>query len=297
MAGDRLTMRVVVTGASGFIGRALCPALRNRGHEVIALDRAATGDLAGPLDWSMHIAGANAVVHLAALAHARGVDPQRLERINVRAAASLGQAAAAQGAMLLFMSTVKVLGEETGASPFDELSETAPLDPYGKAKAEAESALRGVAGLKLVVLRPPLVYGPGVKANFLLLLKAIARGWPLPLASVRNARSLLYVGNLADAVARCVEAPAAAGRSYLVSDGAPLSTPELCKRIGEALKRPAHLFSIPASLLELAPTVAKLTRSLVVDDSSIRRDLDWQPPCSLDHGLQLTAEWLRGGQR
>jgi nucleoside-diphosphate-sugar epimerase len=289
-------MRIVVTGATGFIGRALCPLLRQRGHEVIALDRAATGDLGAPVDWHGRLKGANAVVHLAAMAHADGINRDRLQAVNVRATASLGRAAAAHGARMVFMSTVKVLGEETGASPFDEFSALAPLDPYGEAKAEAETALRAVDGLEFTVLRPPLVYGPGVKANFLLLLKAISRGWPLPLASVRNARSFLYAGNLADAVARCIEAPAAAGRTYLLSDGAPLSTPELCRRIGEALGRPARLFPLPVPLLELAPAAAKLTRSLVIDDGPIRRELGWRPPCSVAQGLQHAAQWLRAGQ-
>ena len=290
-------MRVVVTGASGFIGRAVVPALHVRGHEVTALDRAATGDLAGFVDWPAHLAGAGAVVHLAALAHSRNVDEARLRAVNVDAAIALGRAAAASGAKMLLMSSVKVLGEETPRAPFDESSPLAPQDAYGRARAEAETALRAIPGLALTVLRPPLVYGPGVKANFLALLRAVARGWPLPLAGIRNGRSLVFAGNLADAVACCLEAGEASGRIYGVTDGAPLSTPALCRAIGDALGRPARLFSLPQALLEVAPPARKLTRSLVVDDSAIRRELGWTPPHSVDDGLRLTAEWFRAQAR
>jgi nucleoside-diphosphate-sugar epimerase len=289
-------MRIVVTGASGFIGRAVVPSLRARGHEVVALDRGVTGDLAGFTDWPAQLAGADAVVHLAALAHSRGVDEARLRAVNVDAALALGRAAGAAGARMLLMSSLKVLGEETPGAAFDDASPTAPRDAYGRAKAEAEAGLHTVPGLALTVLRPPLVYGPGVKANFLALFRAVARGWPLPLASIRNRRSLVFAGNLADAVAHCVEAPAAAGKSYCVSDGAPLATPDLCRAIGAALGRPPRLFPFPPALLELAPQARKLTRSLAVDDGAIRRDLGWVPPYSLEQGLRLTAEWYRTAQ-
>ena len=286
-------MRVVVTGASGFIGQAVVPALRARGHEVLALDRAALGDLSGFKDWSAHLAGRDAVVHLAALAHARHIDAARLRAVNVDLALSLGKAAAAAGTRMLQMSSVKVLGEETARQPFDDSSAPAPHDAYGRAKAAAEAALRAVPGLSLTVLRPPLVYGPGVKANFLALMRAVARGWPLPLASIENRRSLVYAGNLAHAVVRCIESPLAAGKTYGVTDGDALSTPDLCRALGAALGRPARLFSFPPALLEFAPPATKLTRSLVVDDSALRRDLDWAPPHGLEEGLRRTADWFR----
>jgi len=290
-------MRVVVTGASGFIGRAVGPALRARGHEVVALDRTVTGELAGYAGWPARLAGADAVVHLAALAHSPGVDEARLRAVNVDAALALGRAAAAGGTKMLLMSSVKVLGEETPGPAFDEASPPAPQDAYARAKAAAESELRAVPGLALIVLRPPLVYGAGVKANFLALLHAVARGWPLPLASIDNRRSLVFASSLADAVVRCLEVPAAAGRTYCVSDGAPLSTPALCRAIGAALGRPARLFPLPPALLEIAPAARKLTRSLVVDDSAIRRELGWTPPHSFEDGLRLTAQWYRARNR
>ena len=282
-------MRVVVTGASGFIGGAVVPALRAHGHEVRALDRAATGDLAGSVDWRIHLTGVDAVVHLAALAHSRGVDETRLCAVNVDAALALGKAAAAAGARMLFMSTVKVLGEETPGLPFDDARPLAPRDAYARAKADAEVALRLVPGLALTVLRPPLVYGPGVKANFRALFRAVARGWPLPFASIVNRRSLIFAGNLADAVARCLDAPDAAGRTYGVTDGEPLSTPALCRAIGDAVGKPARLFPFPPALLELAPSAKKLTRSLVVDDAAIRRELDWSPPYGFAEAMRVTA--------
>jgi nucleoside-diphosphate-sugar epimerase len=286
-------MRVVVTGASGFVGRVVVPALRARGHDVLALDRAALGDIGAIRDWSVHLSGSDAVVHLAGVAHARQTDERRLRAVNVDAALALGKAAAAAGAKMLQMSSVKVLGEETPRGSFDDSSPHAPQDAYARAKAEAETALRAVPGLSLTVLRPPLVYGPGVKANFFALMRAVARGWPLPLAGIENRRSLLYVGNLADAVVRCVETPLAAGNTYCVTDGAPLSTPDLCRALGAALGTPARLFFFPPALLELWPPASRLTRSLVVDDGAIRRGLDWAPLHTVAEGLRRTAEWFR----
>ncbi len=286
-------MRIVVTGASGFIGSALVPVLRARGHEVAAAGRAATGDIARFAGWPALLAGANAVVHLAALAHARGIDEARLRAVNIDASLALGRAAAAAGARMLFMSSVKVLGEETLDRPFDDVSVPAPQDAYARAKADAEAALRALPGLALTVLRPPLVYGPGVKANFLALASAVARGWPLPLASIDNRRSLLYAGNLADAVARCLESPAAAGRTYLLGDGAPLSTPALCRALGAALGRPARLFPCPPALLEFVPSARKLTRSLVLDDRTIRRELAWTPPAGFEDALRLSVTQIK----
>ena len=271
----------------------LCPVLRARGHEVVALDRSAIGDIAGFTGWEARFAGADAVVHLAALAHSRGVDAKRLHAVNVEAAAAVGRATAAAGARMLFMSSAKVLGEETATAAFDESSMPAPQDAYARAKNEAEAALRTVPGLALVVLRPPLVYGPGVKANFLALMHAVARGWPLPLADIDNRRSLVYAGNLADAAVRCLEAPLAAGKAYLVSDGATVSTPELCRALGRALGKPARLFPCPPALLGFLPGADKLKRSLVVDDRAIRRELGWAPPLNTEEGLHLTAEWFR----
>jgi len=238
----------------------------------------------------MLLDGADSLVHLAAYAHARGVDPSELQRINVDLPVALGVAAANKGVRMLFLSSSKVMGEE---GRFNEASPSAPHDAYARAKADAEARLRGIPGLALAILRPPLVYGPGVKANFLALLRAIASGWPLPLASIKNRRSLVFAGNLADAALRCVEMPQSAGRTCLVSEGEPVSTPALCRALGAALGCPARLFACPPSLLELAPPARKLTRSLVVEDRALRHELGWVPPFTLEEGLRITAQWFR----
>jgi nucleoside-diphosphate-sugar epimerase len=236
------------------------------------------------------------VVHLANIAHGR-VEAELLRQVNVEGTRHAAELAAAQNVRrFVYLSSVKAIGEETAGKPFDSATPAAPGDEYGRAKLAAEAALKTVAaesGIEIAILRPPLVYGPRVRANFLALLRAVARGWPLPLASVSNRRSLVYLGNLCDAIARCLRSPAAAGGTFFVSDGAPVSTPALCRAIGNALGRPARLFPFPPRLLEFLPPMRKLTRSLEVDDSQMRHELGWRPPFSLDEGLRATASWYR----
>ena len=254
-------MKIHVTGASGFIGRALCPALVAAGHELAQAREAAV------------------VVHLAGIAHRRATR-EELEKVNVAFALDTARNAAATGARFLFMSSIKVHGE-VSAAPLRPDSPIAPADAYAESKARAEDGLRAIAGLRLTVLRPPLVYGPGVRANFLALLRAIARGWPLPLASVDNRRSLLYVGNLAAAVLACLEKDG----TYLVCDRGAVSTAELCREIGRALGRPARLFPWPSALLP-----AKLAGSLEIDESR----LPCAPRFTREQGLRATASWYLG---
>jgi nucleoside-diphosphate-sugar epimerase len=280
-------MRVAVTGATGFIGSAFAAALARAGHAGVTFDLRKA--VPGRFD------DVDAVVHLAAIAHRRGVREADLERVNVELAAQVGRAAAAAGSRLIFVSSVKVHGEET-AAPLREDSPLAPLDAYGRSKVRAEEALRAVPGLRLTVIRPPLVYGAGVKANFLALMKGVANGLPLPFACVRNRRSLLFVGNLADALIRCLAKPQSEGRTYLLTDGAAVSTPELCRALGDALGRRARLWPMPLSLLQLAPPLGRLIRSLEVDDSAIRGELDWRPPFAFEEGLRTTAQWYRTTQ-
>jgi nucleoside-diphosphate-sugar epimerase len=253
-------MRVHVTGASGFIGSHLCPALAAAGHELRA-----------------SVEGCDAVVHLANIAHT-SASPRDLHRVNVEGTLAQAQAALAAGARrFVYLSSIKA-GK--------------PDDAYGRAKSIAEQGLLGLPGLEAMIMRPPLVYGARVKANFLALLRAVDRGWWLPLASIDNRRSLVYVGNLVDAIVLCLAAPAAS-RVYAVCDGAPVSTPELCRAIGRALGRPARLFPFPSALLRLAPGLARLAESLEVDDRAIRDELGWRPPFTFEEGLRLTAEWYR----
>jgi nucleoside-diphosphate-sugar epimerase len=259
-------MRILVTGLSGFIGSSLGPLLESLGHDV----RGAGRD-AGALPAALR--GCEAVVHLANLAHA-SVDRHLLWRVNVEGTARAAALAAEAGVRrFVYLSSAKA---------------HAPSDRYGETKLAAEQALRKI-GIETVILRPPLVYGPRVRANFLALMRAIARGWPLPLASIENRRSLIYVGNLCDAVVKCIEMEAAAARTYAVADGAAVSTPALCRAIGEALGRPARLFPFPPALLP----VERLTGSLEVDDSAIRGELGWRPPFSFEEGLRATADWYR----
>jgi len=300
-------MRIVISGATGFVGAALLRSIVATRHDVVALVRAPTPsldrvrqiivpDLEVFEGWARLVKDAEAIIHLAGIAH-RAADRPQLEGINVRVTLDAARAAADAGARFVYVSSVKVHGEETSAQPLRETSPIAPCDDYGKSKAAAEAAFHDIHNLRATVLRPPLVYGPAVKANFLALMRAIARGWPLPFGSIENRRSLIYVGNLCDAIIRCLEAPQAAGRTYLVSDGLPVSTPQLCRALGDALGRPARLFPFPARLLELYPGLRRLTRSLEVDDSAIRSELGWRPPYTFEEGLRATAEWYRVQRR
>lgn len=258
-------MKVYVTGRSGFIGRHLVRELSARGHSLVGTS-----------------SGADAVVHLAAIAH-RHAKQDELQEVNVRLPEQLAREAAAAGTHFVFLSSIKVHGE--GPHIVADDSAIAPSDPYAASKAKAEAVLRSIPGLRLAVLRPPLVYGPGVKANFLALMRAVYRRWPLPLASIANRRSLIFVGNLVDVVARCLSVQG----TFVVSDGPPISTPQLCRELGEALGRPARLFPFPSALLP-----RKLADSLEVDDSLIRRTLGWRPPFTRREGLKATADWYLG---
>jgi nucleoside-diphosphate-sugar epimerase len=312
-------MKVLVTGATGFIGRSLCPVLRSRGFAVRAAVRGhaalpadieiARIDALGPATrWSAAVSGADAIVHLAGRAHVLGNtgadEASKVRAVNVEATVHLARAAIRAGVRrLVFVSTAKVHGEQNAGRPWTEQDPPVPQDLYAASKWEAEQALAHIArttALEVVVLRPPLVYGPGVKANFLRLLRTVDRGLPVPLGAIRNRRSLVYVGNLADAVATCLDRPTAANRTFLVSDGEDVSTPELIRRVAAALDRPARLVSVPLWMLRLGARLLgrgadfeRLAGDLAVDASAIRRDLGWQPPYSMQAGLAETARWYR----
>jgi nucleoside-diphosphate-sugar epimerase len=222
--------------------------------------------------------------------------------VNVASTEKLARDAAAQGVRrLVFLSSIKVNGENTRDRPFTEGDAPNPEDAYGISKLEAEQLLWKISaetGLEVVVLRAPLVYGPGVKGNFLRLMNLVARNRPLPLASVRNKRSLVFLGNLVDALIVAMRSPAAAGHVYLVSDGEDLSTPELIRGIAKALDVPPRLLPLPTSLLRACGVMlgkkgesARLTDSLQIDSSKIRRDLGWRPSYSVEQGLEQTGSW------
>ncbi|HUO44194.1 MAG TPA: NAD-dependent epimerase/dehydratase family protein [Burkholderiales bacterium] len=311
---------ILVTGAGGFVGTALCGQLRRQGKAVRAAIRApmqkrvppdgietvAVGDLAAATGWGAALDGIDCVIHLAARTHVMrdtAADPlAEYRHINVDAAAALARAAAAARVRrFVFLSSIKVNGERTVKQPFTEDDAPHPEDAYAVSKWEAEQALWKIAaasGIEVVVLRAPLVYGPGVKGNFLTLLRAVARGTPLPFASIHNKRSLLHVGNLAAAIARCIDDPAAAGKTFLVADDEGISTPELVRAIATALDVPARLLPFPPALLRAAAALlgrggamARLTGSLQVDSGRIRRELGWRPECTLAQGLAQTARW------
>lgn len=314
--------RVLVTGAGGFIGRLLCRELAEAGMTVLAAGRSReqvpkeaefrpVGDLGPETEWGAALEGVEAVVHLAARVHAsrkQRADAAAYRRVNAAGTRRLAEAAAAAGvSRFALLSTVKVNGERTRGAPVRESDPPAPQDPYAVSKWEAEQALVEIAAssrLEPVILRPPLVYGPGVKGNFLALLEGIDRGWPLPLGSVTNRRSLLYVGNLVDAIRRCLQSDQAAGETYLVRDGEDVSSLELVRRIAAAMGKPARLVAVPVPLLRIAgraagqrKAVARLVESLVVDDGKIRRDLGWRPPFTTTEGLAQTARWFRATRR
>ncbi|GFO59331.1 UDP-glucose 4-epimerase [Geomonas silvestris] len=316
--------RVLVTGAAGFVGTALCSRLVREGYQVRAVLReggrtllpagvegVALPALGGATDWGEALEGVDLVVHLAARVHQlreTAPDPLAAYRaVNVQGAVRLAREAARAGVRrLVFASSVKVHGEG-GGDPYRELTPPAPLDPYGISKWEAEQALWRVAeetGLEVVVLRPPLVYGPGGRANFFKLFRVIERGLPLPLGSLKNRRSLIYLENLVDALLTALRHPAAAGETFLVSDGEDLSTTQLVRRAAQALKVPARLVPFPAALLRLAgvlsgrnATVQRLTGSLAVDSSRIRERLGWRPPYSVGQGLEETARWYLAARK
>jgi nucleoside-diphosphate-sugar epimerase len=309
----------LVTGATGFVGAHLIPALQGAGWTVRAavrssagvvlpegVDRVAVGDLAQAPDLRDALAGIDVVIHLAGRAHVvreTAADVDRIfGRVNVAATRHLADQAAVAGVRrFVLLSSVKVNGERTGDRPFTEADVPAPEDAYGRSKQEAEQALRAVGaatGLAVAIVRPPLVYGPGVKANFLRLLRLVDRGVPLPLGSVRNQRSLIGVWNLCDLIVACATHPAAAGETFLASDQRDLSTPELIRLIGHALGRPARLFPFPVTALRQAGRLAgqgdaveRLVGSLQVDSTKATRLLGWQPVVGVEEGLRRTGEW------
>ena len=316
-----LIKQVLVTGATGFVGRFLCSRLLSEGLTVRGtilasespsslvpgVDPVTIEPLGPNTPWSHAVAGIDTVIHLAARVHImddQAADPlTEFRSANTEGTGRLAREAARAGVKrLVFISTIKVNGEESSV-PYTEDTGAQPTDPYGISKWEAEKSLRYIedeTGLEVVVVRPTLVYGPGVKANFLNMTKVVQRGLPLPLASVSNKRSLIYVGNLVDALATCATHPAAAGQTFLVSDGEDVSTPELIRRTASALNVPARLFPVPPALMRLAGAVTgksaavnRLLGSLTVDSSKIRRELGWQPPFTMEEGLRETAAWFR----
>ena len=314
-------MKVLITGATGFVGKSLTDRLCADGYQVVAAVRDLSaalpinvqttriGNIAPDIDWSESLMEIEVVVHLAGRVHVMNdtsVNPlDEFRIVNVAGTVRLAREAAKAGVRrFIFLSSIKVNGEETN-SPYTEDKPSHPSDSYGISKMEAELALQGIqaeTGMEVVIIRPPLVYGPGVKANFYNLMKVVHSSMYLPLASVTNNRSLIYIENLVDAIVNCICHPKAAGQTYLVSDGKDVSTPELVRRLAFALEKPVHIFPFPTGLLRLAgkllgksAPVDRLVGSLVIDSSKICGELGWKPPYTLEQGLKWTAKWYLKG--
>jgi nucleoside-diphosphate-sugar epimerase len=314
---------ILVTGASGFVGGALVKRLvADKSSETVVaavrrLDKTLprevrpklVGDLLSSTDWHDALQGVDVVVHCAARVHVMqdfASDPlEAYRQVNVDGALNLARQAAQVGVRrFVFVSSIKVNGEATSfGHSFSADDSPAPLDPYGISKMEAEQRLRELSaqtGMEVVIVRPPLVYGPGVKANFASMMSWVARGVPLPLGGIRNVRSMVALHNLVDLLITCQKHPAAAGQTFLVSDGQDVSTTDLLKRTAHAMGKTAMLLPVPvrwlewgAVLLGKRDVVQRLCGSLQVDIDKTRRVLGWTPPLTLDQGLKKAVEGMK----
>lgn len=312
-----MATRVLVTGATGFVGRVLCDVLMRSGYIVRAAvrqnagvpihvpEKVVIGDLGAGTAWREALTGVGSVVHLAGRAHmvhTRQSDSDLYSEINSYATRNLANASAKAGIRrFIYLSSVKVNGEETRDRAFTVSDEPHPQDPYGESKWLGERFLAEVAsktGMEAVIVRAPLVYGPGVRANFLRLIRWVDKGWPFPFGAVKNARSLVSVWNLCDFIVLALRSPTTPSRTWMVSDGMDMSTPELVQLIACAMHRPVRMVSIPVSVLRNLGVVFgrraeidRLCSSLVVDITPARHELGWSPVMTVDEALGLTAGW------
>lgn len=313
-------MTVLITGGSGFIGQHVARALQTRSRPIRLASRrprlpdtepevvSLQGTGQRPEDWRKSVDGCDSIVHLAARAHVlkeAAADPLAAFReANLQLTLACAQAAINAGVRrFIFVSSIGVHGNQTDGKPFDVHDTLAPSSPYAQSKMEAELALQVLCkdkGMELVVLRPPLVYGPHAPGNFASLMRALQCGIPLPLGAVTaNRRSFVALDNLVDLLITCIDHPAAANQTFLVSDGEDLSTAELLRRLGQAMGKPARLFPVPPSLLQFGAnllgkgdTAQRLLGSLQVDISHTRNTLNWNPPISVDEGLRRAVAGL-----
>jgi nucleoside-diphosphate-sugar epimerase len=313
-------MTTLITGATGFIGSALSRKLRDRQGQVRGAARHTDGLIEGvePVqivssgldvsDWKIAMKDCSTVVHLAARAHVldeRSRDPlTEFRSVNVALTQACAHAAAASGVRLfVYVSSIGVLGNQTAANVFDETNEPCPHSPYAVSKHEAEQSLREIAkrtAMSITILRPPLVYGPRAPGNFAAMLRWLQLGFPLPLGAVtHNRRSFVALDNLVDLLITCIDHPAAANQTFLVSDGEDLSTADLLRRLGHAMNKPARLFPVTPSLLQLGANILgkgdmaqRLLGNLQVDISHTRNTLNWSPPISVDEGLRRAVAGL-----
>ena len=315
--------RILVTGANGFIGHSLCAEAMRCGFRVRGATRstcelpagtesAVIGEIDSKTDWADTLRGVDVVIHLAARVHVMkdiASDPlAEFLNVNLYGTVNLAQQAARAGVKrFVYVSSIKVNGEQTtGTRAFVETDKPDPQDAYAISKWQAEQALRHIAretGMEVVILRPPLVYGPGVKGNFLELMDVVYKGVPLPLAGIHNARSLVYLENLVSALIACATHASAVGKTYLVRDGEDVSIPDLIRQLANGMGRSARIFPVPVKLLRglgalfgRRDSIGRLIESLRIDDRNIRKDLGWKPKYTLQQGLQITSGWY-GEQR
>ncbi len=314
-------IKVLVTGASGFVGKSIIAELNQRNIFTIAVGRItvlsdakvfiAVPDFSAKDIWQKTLSNCDVIIHLAARVHVMNNQIKNPLKafltVNLDHTVNLAEAAAKAGVKrFVFVSSIKVNGEYTEKQPFTENDLPNPRDPYAVSKHKAEKALRQIekeTGMHVVILRPPLIYGAGVKANFAALLRLIDKKLPLPLANINNKRSLIYVNNFVDAIITCAIHPAAVGQTYLVSDGEDVSIPQLIKKIALAFGKPSYLFPLPifmmrflAKFIGKAASVDRMTESLVIDNSKIRQELNWKPPFTMAEGLNATVDWYRQSQ-
>ncbi|HVO48306.1 MAG TPA: NAD-dependent epimerase/dehydratase family protein [Steroidobacteraceae bacterium] len=312
-------VRVLVTGATGMVGRILCEqlaqsgcivraALRTDGPLPMAIaEKTLIGEITGASDWTEALSGVDYVVHAAARTHVlhdTAANSGLYTETNAKSTRRLAEMAARSGVRrFVYLSSIKVNGEESGARSFLSTDPPDPKDAYGRSKLEGEQALLDIAsahGMEAAIVRPPLVYGPGVRANFLRLMRWVDFQRPLPLGAVRNRRSLVSVWNLVELLLTLLRHEAAPGRVWMVSDGVDLSTAQLVERLGRALRRSPRLVAVPESVLRFSAGLfgrgaefARLCGSLTVDVGETRRLLGWSPAITVDEGLARTADWYR----
>ena len=311
-------MKILLTGATGFVGQALTQRLDKQGFGLVAairqpktvfpahIQQVQTGDLLPDTNWANALTGIDVVVHLAARVHVMqdtAADPlEEFRKVNTEATLNLASQASAAGvSRFIFLSSIKVNGETSlPGIPFTADDVHIPTDPYGLTKYEAEQGLKVIAantGMDVTIIRPSLVYGPGVKANFLNMMQWLHKGIPLPLGAIHNQRSLVALDSLVDLITTCIDHPSAANQTFMISDGEDLSTTQLLQRMGQALGKPAHLVPIPQGLLtntlkllRKEDIARRLCGSLHVDINKTRELLGWHPVVSVDAALAKTAQ-------
>jgi len=313
----------LVTGPDGFVGAGVCRELLKRNHFVrgaqwkagclqVGCESIVVGNIDATTDWRAALRNVDSVVHLAARVHVMNDTAadslSAFRKVNLEGTKRLAECAAVAGVQqFLFVSSIKVNGESTTDKPFSEEDIPKPEDPYARSKLEAEQHLREIeaeTGMSVTILRPPLLYGPGVKANFLKLIRLIDKGVPLPLGSIENKRSLLGVRNFASLICLCIEHNEAWGETFVVSDGCALSTADLARKISAALDKKPHIIPVSLTVLRMLGFVSgkqaaikRLTESLVVDSTKVRRILSWKPSYTMEAELLRTAKWYHDSNK